>query len=308
MYDAGQLYRGLARGLRNPGYVGRQLNRLYHRRGTRRSYNTDGTDLMAEEWDTLVILDACRYDTFAELSTLSGHLETRQSRGSHTVEFLRGNVADRRLHDTVYVTASPQLYRHRTALGAEFHAVDHVWHGAGWDESAGTVRPETVTERALAAREEYPNKRLLVHYMQPHYPFLGGPQLSNRDLRRGEGLDVWAALARGRLDVSADRVRAAYRRNLALALPAVEELLAATADRAVVTADHGNMFGERARPLPVREWGHPSGLYTEQLVQVPWLVRPGERRRITPAPPAAGSTETEAATPTEQLRSLGYVE
>jgi hypothetical protein len=306
MYTPAQLYRGVRLGIQNPAFVGRELNRLYHRRGNRRSYNAGGVALMDEEWDTLVVLDACRYDTFAELSTLPGDLQVRESRGSHTAEFLRGNFAGRELYDTVYVTASPQLYRRREALDARFHAIDHVWDGDGWDDAAGTVRPETMTERALAARERYPDKRLLVHYMQPHYPFLAGPDLSGRNVKTGTGVDIWGELMRGRLDVPTAEVRAGYRRNLELALPAVRDLLAATPDRAVVTADHGNMFGERARPLPVREWGHPPGVYTEELVTVPWLVRPGQRRETTADPPVEETAE--AVNPADQLRSLGYVQ
>lgn len=42
------------------------------------------------------------------------------------------------------------------------------------------------------------------------------------------------------------------------------------------------MLNERARPFPIREWGHPSGIYTSQLVRVPWLVcdHDGERKDI----------------------------
>lgn len=116
----------LRRALANPARIGLECNRLYHRRGHLRDYNPSGVDVFEEDWDALIVLDACRYDLFARRSTLSGTLETRRSRGSSTVEFLRGNVADRDLRDTVYVTANPQFHRYRDELDARFHEVVHV--------------------------------------------------------------------------------------------------------------------------------------------------------------------------------------
>jgi hypothetical protein len=37
---------------------------------------------MDEDWDTLLILDACRYDLFAEEVPFGGRLESRISLGS----------------------------------------------------------------------------------------------------------------------------------------------------------------------------------------------------------------------------------
>lgn len=39
-------------------------------------------DVMIEDWDTLVLLDACRYDTFADISTLEGDLRAADSKDS----------------------------------------------------------------------------------------------------------------------------------------------------------------------------------------------------------------------------------
>lgn len=151
----------IRRAIDNPTRIGFEVNRLYHRRGYLRSYNPSGVDVFEEDWDSLIVLDTCRYDLFARRSTLPGTLEKRRSRGSGTVEFLHGNVADRDLRDTVYVTANPQLYRYRDELNAQFHEVIYVWMEDGWDEEYGTVLPETMTEYAREAAKRYPNKRLL---------------------------------------------------------------------------------------------------------------------------------------------------
>lgn len=309
MYTPEQLLRGLRRGVSNPSFFGTELNRLYHRRLYTRSFNTDGVDVVAADWDNLLILDACRYDDFAALADLPGTLERRESRGTHTVEFLEGNFGGRQLLDAVYVTASPQLSRWRDRVDATFHDVINVWQGDGWDDDHDTVLPETVRDHALAAADRYPDKRLLVHFVQPHYPFIGAEDLGGDGLHPDdEQPDVWALLRNGDLDVPASRVREAYRRNLERALPAVETLCTELRGRTVVTSDHGNMFGERAAPVPVREWGHPPGIYTEELTAVPWLVDAAETRKDVTAGQATATDDVAEEVVEDRLRQLGYAE
>jgi len=72
----------------------------------------------------------------------------------------------------VYVTANPQFHKIREELDCEFHAVIDCWW-EDWDDAVQTVRPETTTSAALKAAAEYPEKRLFVHFNQPHVPFIG---------------------------------------------------------------------------------------------------------------------------------------
>ena len=46
---------------------------------------------MKEDWDNLIVLDACRYDMFKEINTIKGNLERGISRGSATSQFLIEN-------------------------------------------------------------------------------------------------------------------------------------------------------------------------------------------------------------------------
>jgi len=299
----------LRRGLASPNLFLREANRLYHRRGYTRSYNTAGVDIFAEDWDTLLVLDACRYDMFAEQSSLPGTLESRISRGSNTVEFLTGNFADRSLLDTVYVTANPQLHSNRKRLDPELHATVNVWQGEDWDDDRHTVMPETMADRTLEAAERFPNKRLISHFIQPHYPFLADDPVFDHEqaFDTPEEVSCWQQVMTGSLSVDPGAVWAAYRETLDRALPAVEHLLSELDGKTVVTADHGNMIGERARPIPVREWGHPQGIYTEKLVRVPWLVHEsGDRRKITPDEPGQSEGTDPIENVSERLKELGY--
>jgi hypothetical protein len=300
----------LSRALDHPVLFARHANRLYHRRFGTRDHNA-GTAIFEEDWDTLAVLDACRYDMFERRSRLPGRLERRRSRGSATTEFLRANIDGRDLRDTVYVTANPQLHRNRESIRASFHDVIDVWSEDGWDDDEGTVLPETVTEYAVRAAREYPHKRLLVHYMQPHYPFVeSATAFDKHHLDAQEaGENVWSQLMFGDLDVDRAGIWRLYEDNLDRVLPHVESLLEAIEGRTVVTADHGNMVGERSFPLPIREWGHPRGTYTHELVTVPWLVHEnGPRRTVRTEEPAADSTGVDEEVVADRLRNLGYAE
>lgn len=306
-YSASQLKRAVE----DPKLVLRELNRLYHTRVSNRGFNEDGVDFFQEDWDNLVILDACRYDLFAANNTLEGTLQRRQSRASSTEEFLRANVGSRQLHDTVYVTANPQLYRHRESLDTEFHDVRHIWEEDGWDDDTGTVLPETTTEYARRAAEKYPDKRLLVHYMQPHYPFIdASTEFDKTQLHENpSGLSFWDRLALDHIELDPEMLWELYEQNLRSVLPHVEELAASISGRTVITSDHGNMFGEHAFPIPFREWGHPSGIYTPELVEIPWLVREGESRRaIVAESPVRGTEKHSREVVRDRLENLGYAE
>ena len=296
-------------GLKHPNLAVRELNRQYYTLGTNAAYNTKGTEIMAEEWDILVILDACRYDMFSSLNEIDGMLESRVSRGSNTPEFLRGNFTNETHLDTVYTTANPQLQKHMKPIGVEFHEVVNVWNTDRWDSERGTVVPSEMTAACLESLETYPHKRHIFHYLQPHYPFVDTPlEQTGRGVIEEFGTDIWGLKMRGELDSSKERIAAAYTANLQTALESITELIAAASGTIVVTSDHGNMIGERSRPIPITEWGHPSSTYTPQLVEVPWLiVEAGDRPDIEAEQPEHERDDIADAVVTDRLTDLGYV-
>jgi hypothetical protein len=290
----------LRRGLETPSLLAREANRLYHTHLGRRSHNLAGIDVFAADWDTLAIADACRYDTFAVNHTLPGRLEARTSRGSSTTEWLHANfTGDHR--DTVYVTANPQYESHREALDIKFCEVVDLRGDDAWDEESQTVRPETVTAAALNVADRYPNKRLLVHYIQPHYPFVGP---TGRE-HLGRSPQFWTDVITGGIDVPDAVLRKANLENFELMLPALADLLDGREGRTVVSADHGQLLGERSFPIPIREYGHPRQTYVEELVRVPWLVHDhGERPEITASETSAHKSDSDDVE--DRLEALGY--
>jgi len=292
-----------------PQVLFRNINSVYHTRLLREGYNRDGVDIFAEDWDNLLILDACRYDMFADAIAMDGTLESRVSRGSNSLEYLVGNVQGRQLHDTVYVTANPHLYRYREDLNAEFHHVVDVWRDEGWDEESHSVLPETVNNAVTTAAEQFPNKRLLVQYMQPHFPFINTTsEFDKRAPDPDSATNMWMEIMTGELDVSRELLWDAYTQNLNYVLQYVEKLVPTLIGKTVITSDHGNMVGERSFPIPIQEWGHPPMTYTDELVTVPWFVIDADSRKtITKEEPVIGVAGNSDDIVEERLRYLGYV-
>jgi hypothetical protein len=297
-----ELLRRMRRGLSEPHLLVRQFNKLYYRLIDPR----DTTNVFEEDWDTLVILDACRYDVFASCHDLPGELQKRTLRSASTVDFIHQYIAGADLRDTVYVTANPQLRRYREEFDINVHRVVDIWGEEWWDDALSTVHPETVTEEAIKANEQYPNKRLVVHYIQPHHPFIGP---TGREKLRFDSIGrFWNRVLTNEISVSDQVIRRAYRENLEIALDSVGELLDEIEGKTVVTADHGEMLGESASPIPITEYGHYRGLRTPELTTVPWLTyQTGPRREVTTGETESIEQSGQRETVESRLEDLGYV-
>jgi hypothetical protein len=285
------------------------LTPIYNWRFSRR-YGS-GADIIREDWDTLILLDACRFDDFESANQLQGELSSRISRGVDSYEFISRNFVGRRLHDLVYVTANPHV---RLLNGNEFHAVitDPIDQ---WDTDVGCVRPESVTAAAKDAHQQYPNKRIIVHYMQPHDPPLGptgqilrekyqiaGPITndSSKDNNR-----VMKLVAKGVIPTSV--ARKAYRETLAMALEEVGSLAEMVNGKVVISADHGEHFGEEPYKLLGPLYEHYRNPRTVELCKVPWFILDtgGSRRKIVSGEPNQEPVMSGRVIE-NQLKALGY--
>lgn len=138
-----------------------------------------------EDWDYLIVLDACRYDVFKEVyeDYLSGVLSKRESPACRTPDWFKAEFDNKKFDDIVYVSSNPHINSRAESKGIKasenFHDVIDVWM-TGWDDDKMTVPPEEVKKAAEEASSKYPDKRLIIHFIQPHYPYLD---------RRIEGLD-----------------------------------------------------------------------------------------------------------------------
>lgn len=278
----------------------------------------DSIDIMAQEWDYLIILDACRYDYFADMYSpyLSGKLEKKISRGTSTSNWLEVNFTE--FYDnTVYVSSNPHCSDHdiNGFRGSEhFPHIDHVWKYA-WDEKLDTVPPDAVSAAALKMRRQHPDKRMIIHYIQPHGPWIGDTRISGEEIglapdlsTSGDGkwtvdILVWEMVREGRFDV--EKLKKAYADNLTLVLADVQQLVEQLDGVVVVSSDHGEAFGEGGIV------SHPSRVYKKVLVEVPWLIIDKGPKQQT-QPEAASETQDETSSAedklNERLRALGYLD
>lgn len=249
---------------------------LYHLYlGTHRKigeYVNYGTPIWEESWDMMIVLDACRYDMIAaiadELNWIED-VECRYSVGSESSEWLEFNFDEQQFSDELasvaYVSANgkteaeidPQTLKH----------LDEVWKYA-FDFDWGSVPARSVTDRSIDVSRTVDPDRLLVHYMQPHLPIV--PPACTPSEVPSCLLDTdWEDIRRDS-EVTKHVLWKFSLENLRYVLGEVERLLNnVDSERVIITADHGNLFGElRGAGL----WGHPPNTPVPLLKRVPWIV------------------------------------
>lgn len=148
------------------------------------------------DWDTLIVLDSCRYDRFESQYSehLEGSLRAVRSRVTSESGYATSTWCNRTFtgrYDATYVSTTLRI-NSRIAVdgfhaGERFSTVVDLWE-SGWNEEYGTVLPETVNEAVHRERERDPGGRLIAHYSQPHFPYLSldppGAAKDNRPERR----------------------------------------------------------------------------------------------------------------------------
>lgn len=286
--------RNLRKAINNPRKLTDEISRISHTLRHFREYlygwnvKRKATPVMEEDWDTLIILDSCRYDAFEQHCDLEGVLERRLSLGRKSREFINENLSgeDGEYNDTIYVTANRHTLLNKNAFFAVIDNDDM------WDPELGTIPPDPVIERAKEALIENPNKRLIVHFMQPHRPPIdengqliqcSGWSPSTIDTESIEGYNsstpsFWSLLQNKELN--RDDAWHAYVKGLMYILEKVEEFNQEIDGKTIITADHGVMFGEQ--PFAFLSSDHyGGGAYGPQTMEVPWFSLPYiERRRI----------------------------
>ena len=277
------------------------------------------TSIFFEDWDNLIILDGCRFDMFEQVNDIHGDLIKRVSKASWTPGFLRHNLENRDLSDVVYITANPIYAADRWYQGDirnNFHDIVDVWK-EHWDESAGTVQPQTMAGKTLDAYNQFPNKRIIAHFIQPHIPFIGDTQLSideigmrskdvalNDDPFNDSGYQAWEAAEIGEVDM--DTLTDAYYDNLRVVLKHIEPTIRSMEGRTVITSDHGNCLGELQYPIPIRHYGHPKNVFTPELREVPWLRITNGRKKTYSDDNNSKLGPDENEEITQRLQDLGY--
>lgn len=257
-----------------------------------------GTNVFDREWDVLLILDATRLDMYRRI--INAQCESIWSVGSSSNEWMNHTFDDPGTQKTAYVTGNPFTNEHDPE---KFAALDELWK-THWDDENDTMPPEPISRHVISRhREGY--ERVIGHYMQPHYPFIGkntevtgrgmGWEMVNENADTDD-LALWDQFLYGVRD-DIDEVRDAYDDNLRYVWSEVERVTSNVSGTVVVTADHGNALGEFGM------WGHKPGMLHPKMRRVPWAKFECEDS----GDEANVETSTEVVdNVSERLETLGY--
>lgn len=275
-----------------------------------------GTNVFARDWDLLVVLDACRVNAMraaADDYPFLGEVESVWSVGSTSIEWLALTFREQyraAIEQTAYVTGNgqfdrvfrerrtpphiaaapfgPSFERYGVVEPEAFAHLDPVYEYA-FDDDLGVVPPRPMTDRAIATDREHGPDRMIVHYLQPHAPYIGVEDPPENAL---------AALSHGDLD--RETVRELHEATLRYVLEDVALLLEnVDAERVAITADHGEGFGEWTF------YSHNIGCPHPAVRKVPWVETTAtDERTHEPSHEQPGRVDADTA---DQLKRLGYV-
>lgn len=290
-----------------------------------------GSNIYSEDWDVAIILDTARLDAINEIKDEYGFISqvgSMWSLGSSTPEWLINTFSERwmeQIRNTSRISANgfdeyilvqrslpPEL--NKAPFGwpkfsridySEFDHLEILYQSDFHDDELGTVPPEDVSKRAISFCRQNEWDRLMIHYIQPHAPYIAEALMTDSEMTEIKSRPMWA-LRNGL--ISKEDGWEMYLDNLRVVLDEVRVLLNnLDARKVVITADHGESFGEYGG-----KFGHIDGYLTPQVRKVPWIettavdeqtVAPGNRYHSRGP---NHSRETESDELEQHLEDLGY--
>lgn len=252
-------------------------------------------------WDILIILDACRYDFFKSVYNdilPKGELKKLESPATWTLEWLVKTFNDYKNDNIVYISGNPQCHslgenrslhkrsEYLSFTGNEhFHKVVDVWN-FGWDESIGNTHPKSINKAYMNNAIKHKGKRFILHYNNPHLPYFSAkektehhkykrnnienilcfllPRLLYYDTREMFGLHPMNIKEKLYRRYGMDKIREFYKQDLQMVLHHIKNLVNAVDLDIVITADHGEMLGEKFK------YAHPHGNRDKEQIEIPW--------------------------------------
>lgn len=274
-----------------------------------------------ESW-LLILLDACRYPEFSEMApaVFDGDLKKMTTEGHDTFEYIRACWPES-YPNVTYLSGAPAVNSGSLEIDDEELAemyngyvpnnhigdIVDVWQ-SGWDESLGVIPPWNITP---VIRDYFDEDQLVVHYLQPHAPYVGVEQElghhNDESANPGEGEPIdaplWRRIKRG--DITRSRLVELYRSNLeAVLYEAAKVVEEAPHDNIVIMGDHGEALGEYWTYAHPRK-DHP------YILTAPWMkvtgVKAEWRQHLTVTDVAPSSSPADDSSVESRLRELGYI-
>lgn len=289
-----------------------------------------GTNIFELDWDLLVVFDTLRVDALQEVASENNYdflreeeIDSITSVGGATYEWISNTFTEEhidKINDTTYVSANvwsqrvleegarpddrldiphlPTQYNTVSASSLENHIPAWEYETENWEvgDNFKHTKAEIVSDLAIEAGRSRPSGRTIAHFIQPHTPY------STRARREGDkNLSDMEADPLNYLKKTGDReiVWQAYLEEVKEGLDTLSTLLENyDADSVLITADHGEAFGEW------NDYGHNDGKINPKVRKVPlaWTTATDNGTR-EPQVNQSGSATVE-----EHLKALGYRE
>jgi len=294
---------------------------------------TIGTNVFSREWDLLIILDTCRVDALTEVAPeydFISDIDSIRSVGGRSPEWIAKTFVDKykdEIQQTGYLSANvfpEQILREKhhessslsneqltyRLLGriptVDVESLGHYEYlyryepvgepGPLGHEDGGTP-PRYVTDRGITVNRTKNLDRLMLHYLQPHPPYVANALTEERDLHKYEH-DWWGYIGE---TGDYETIWETYLDELRYVLDDVELLLEnVNAETVAISADHGEAFGE------FWEYGHKTGSLHPKVRTVPWVeTSASDEKTYSPSfdPP---TSNTKGQYIEKQLKALGY--
>jgi hypothetical protein len=294
---------------------------------------TIGTNVFSRNWNLLILLDTCRVDALQEVASeydFLSDIRSIRSVGGRSPEWIAKTFVDEyadTIRETAYLSAnvfSEEILRnrhHESVSRAEVNLAYNIlgriptvdtstlghfeylyeYEPVGTDgplgHKDGGTPPRYVTDRGIAVGRDHDFNRIILHYLQPHPPYVANAVESGRELEQYES-DWWGYLAE---TGDYETIWETYLDELRYVLDDVKILLDnIDAETVVISADHGESFGE------YWEYGHHTGSINPYVRMVPWVETTATDRNShmpTTEPPSGMSSEESAE---DRLEALGY--
>ncbi|MBO4246198.1 hypothetical protein IL252_00015 [Halomicrobium sp. IBSBa] len=279
-----------------------------------------GKNIFSEEWDLLLVLDACRVDAMREVADeypFITDVDTIWSVGSSSHEWTVQTFSTRykgEIEETALISTNPfATATFRDELNPPYQRAFPIgslaWNPVRKTDFAyfevvstdrtnlgGNVPPSKATDRAIDIGRQSVADRMVVHYFQPHRPFISRTDdpATESKLVYDRPYNKYEAG-----EISHEELWEGYIENLRAVLDSVGLLLKnIEAERVVITADHGQLIGELGLT------GHPPGLPHPAVKRVPW-VETTATDEGSYQPQSEKTDELEEVD--ERLRNLGYI-
>ena len=233
----------------------------------------------------------CIRDSIHILNDFKLEIRKVYSLGSCTTEWLLKTFT-KPLNNVVYVSANPWV-RLVFKNSKFFKLIDDV-SSKFWDSKLGTVKPEYVNLTAI--KYLIRGENVIVHYLQPHPPFIIKTWLRDNESTRylaGSKIYEIASICRE----AGREFKRAYVENLKHVLKYVKKLVQTglrLGYEIAITSDHSELMGVYAphilfkilfrkniirflkRWIPYfigcrKVYGHPCGWLSKELYEVPWV-------------------------------------